>query len=70
MRYNPNMKDAFTESTSQLMERGLVKTSSRMKVIWLSLKGYTVEKKMQTPKGYSMGRLTYRTSWVLKPKAE
>lgn len=52
------------------MERGLVKTSSRMKVIWLSLKGYTVEKRMQTPKGYSMGRLTYKTSWVLKPKAE
>lgn len=65
------MKDAFTESTSQLMERGLIKTSSRMKMIWLSaVKGYEVHKRMQTPKGYSMGRLTYKTSWVLKPKAE
>jgi hypothetical protein len=31
-------------------------------------RGYSVEKKIQTPKGYSMGRLTYKTSWVLKPK--
>ena len=65
------MKDAFTESTSQLMERGLIKTSSRVKMIWLSaVKGYEVEKQMQTPKGYSMGRLTYRTSWVMKPKTD
>lgn len=62
------MRDGFTESTSQLMERGLVKTSSRVRAFWLSnIKGYSVEKKMQTPKGYSMGRLTYKTSWVLKP---
>lgn len=71
MGYTVAMGDMFTESTSQLVARGLVKTSSRMYKTWLSMvRGYEVEKRMQTPKGYSLGRLTYRTSWVLKPTAK
>jgi len=63
------MSDIFSESTSQLMRRGRVKTSSRLYKSWLSvIRGWTVEKKVQTPKGYSFGRLTYKTSWVMKPK--
>lgn len=58
----------FAESTSQLMRRGRVKTSSRLRMAWLTFRGWTVEKKVHTPKGYSFGRLTYKTSWVLKPK--
>jgi hypothetical protein len=57
-----------TESTSQLTRRGRVKTSNRLYLLWLFLRGWTVEKKVQTPQGYSFGRLTYKTSWVLKPK--
>lgn len=65
------MKDPFTESTSQLMKRGFVKTSSWWRKTWLSaIRGYEVHKQLQTPKGYSMGRLTYRKSWVLKPANE
>lgn len=59
----------FAESTSQLMRRGRIKTSSRIRVFWLStIRGWEVEKKVQTPQGYSFGRLTYKTSWILKPK--
>ncbi len=37
--------------------------------MWLSaFRGFEVERKVQTPKGYSFGRLTYKTSWVLRPK--
>jgi hypothetical protein len=51
------------------MRRGRVKTSNRAYLFWLSvIRGWTVEKKVQTPQGYSFGRLTYKTSWVLKPK--
>ena len=64
------MSGIFTsESTSQLMRRGRVKTSSRVKTFWLSrIRGWIIEKRVQTPQGYSFGRLTYKTSWVLKPK--
>ncbi len=63
------MSNIFSsESTSQLMRRGRVKTSNRLYLLWLSVRGWTVEKKVQTPQGYSFGRLTYKTSWVLKPK--
>lgn len=65
------MSDHFEESTTQLNKRGLVKTSSRLYKTWLSLfRGFTVEMKTQTPMGYSLGRLTYKTSWVLRPKQE
>ena len=65
------MPDMFTETTSQIVRSGRVKTSSRFYRIWLStFRGWTVEKKVQTPKGYSLGRLTYKTSWVLRPKQD
>ena len=65
------MPDMFTETTSQIVRSGRVKTSSRVYRIWLStFRGWTVEKKVQTPKGYSLGRLTYKTSWVLRPKQD
>ncbi len=63
------MDDSFTETTSQIVRSGRVKTSSLMYKTWLStFRGFTVERKVQTPKGYSFGRLTYKTSWVLRPK--
>ena len=63
------MNDLFTESTSQIIKSGRVKTSSLMYKTWLStFLGFTVERKVQTPKGYSCGRLPYKTSWVLRPK--
>ena len=63
------MNDSFSESTSQIIRSGRVKTSSLMYKIWLStFRGFVVERKIQTPKGYSFGRLTYKTSWVLRPK--
>ena len=65
------MPDMFTETTSQIVRSGRVKTSSRVYRFWLStFRGWTVEKKVQTPKGYSLGRLTYKTSWVLRPKQD
>ena len=59
----------FAESTSQILRSGRTKTSSVIYKTWLStFRGYTIEKKIQSPKGYSMGRLIYKTSWVLRPK--
>lgn len=63
------MGDMFTESTSQIVRSGRVKTSSRLYKTYLSwFRGFSVEKRLQTPKGYTAGRLTYKTSWVLKPE--
>jgi hypothetical protein len=44
----------------------MIKTSSRLRKAWLSFRGYSVVRRVKTPKGYSLGRLTYETSWVLK----
>ncbi len=64
------MTDPFVDSTSQLLSRGMIKTSSRLRKAWLSMfRGYDVVKRMKTPKGYSLGRLTYITSWVLQPRS-
>ena len=64
-----SMGNLFTESTSQIIKSGRVKTSSVMYKTWLSIfRGFVVERKIQTPKGYSLGRLTYKTSWVMRPK--
>lgn len=63
------MDQKFTETTSQIVLRGRIKTSSRLYKTWLSVfRGFVVEKRIQTPKGYSFGRLTYRTSWIMGPK--
>ena len=63
------MQDSFSESTSRIVKSGRVKTSSVLYRIWLSkFRGFVVERKIQTPKGYTFGRLTYKTSWVLRPK--
>ncbi|MEK7793491.1 MAG: hypothetical protein AAB353_03130 [Candidatus Hydrogenedentota bacterium] len=57
----------FMDSTTKLLKRGRVKTSSYMYKSWLSLvRGYVVERMVTTPKGYSLGRLTYQRSWILK----
>ena len=62
------MSDFFLDSTTQLTARGRVKTSSFLYKTWLALfRGYSVERTVQTPKRYAMGRLTYQKSWVLKP---
>lgn len=64
------MQDSFSESTSRIVKSGRVKTSSVFYRIWLSkFRGFVVERKIQTPKGYTFGRLTYKTSWVLRPKS-
>ncbi len=61
----------FGESTTGLTSRGRIKTSSRLYKMWLSLfRGYAVVTRTQTPMGYTLGRLTYKTSWVLRPKEE
>ena len=61
------MAQPFTDDTSVLLRQGRIKTSSRIRKMWLSFRGYKVEKRVQIPLGYSLGRLTYRTSWVLRP---
>lgn len=63
------MSGLFRESTSQIVKSGRVKTSSVIYKMWLSkFRGFEVERKIQTPKGYTFGRLIYKTSWVLSPK--
>ena len=62
------MNDLFRESTSQILKSGRIKTSSRLYKSWLQFRGFQIERKVQSPKGYSLGRLTYKTSWVLSPK--
>lgn len=63
------MPDIFEETTTQLNKRGRIKTSSHIKAFWLSrVKGFTVERRLRTPIGYSFGKLTYKTVWILKPK--
>lgn len=63
------MSDPFAESTSQIIQSGRVKTASRLYKFWLcAVRGYSVEKKVTTPLGYSLGRLKYKTRWVLKPE--
>lgn len=63
------MSELFRESTSQIVKSGRVKTSSIIYKMWLSkFRGFEVERKIQTPKGYTFGRLIYKTSWVLSPK--
>ena len=63
------MSSLFTDGTSRILKEGRVKTTSKLYVAWLStFRGYKVEARTQTPLGYSMGRLRYKTSWVLRPK--
>lgn len=65
------MSDLFTENTSQIIRSGRIKTSSRFYRFWLStFRGWAVERRVQTPKGYTLGRLTYKTSWVLRRKQD
>ena len=50
-----------------LFEPGSVRTSSRVRMWWLTtVKDYRVVSIMNHPKKYSMGRLTYERTWVLK----
>ena len=65
------MPSPFSDDTDLLLKEGRVKTSSKLYMKWLStFRGYKVETRMQMPKGYSLGRLQYKTSWVLRPKEE
>ncbi len=64
------MSDIFEETTTQLHKRGRIKTSSRLRAIWLcKARGFTVERRLRTPIGYSFGKLTYITVWILKPRS-
>ena len=64
------MSDIFEETTTQLNKRGRIKTSSHLRAIWLSkARGFTVERRLRTPIGYSFGKLTYMTVWILKPRS-
>ncbi len=66
--YNYFMDNLFSESTSQIVQSGRVKTSSAIYKFWLSkFRGFTIERKIQTPQKYAFGRLSYKTSWILKP---
>lgn len=64
------MSDPFTEeSTGRDLDSGRIKTNSRVYKFWLStFRGFTVERKVSTPLGYSLGRLKYKVSWVMRPK--
>ena len=63
------MSDIFAETTTQLHKRGRIKTSSRVQAFWLSkARGFMVERRLRTPIGYSFGKLTYKTVWILKPR--
>ena len=56
----------LVESES-LLEPGAVRTASRVKMWWLTrVKDYRVVTVMSHPKKYSMGRLTYERTWILK----
>jgi len=51
-----------------LLKPGYVKTSSRVQKWWLTtIKGYEVEQILRFPKRYSMGRLIFGQSWILRP---
>lgn len=63
------MSDIFAETTTQLNKRGRVKTTSRLQAMWLSkMKGFIIERRLRTPVGYSFGKLSYKTVYILKPK--
>ena len=65
------MQDPFTDDTGKISESGRIKTSSPLRRLWLTLfRGYFVERTLRSPKGYTLGRLTYKTSWVLAHKSE
>lgn len=51
-----------------LLKPGYVKTSSRFQKWWLTtVKGYQVDHVVRFPKRYSLGRLVYGQSWILRP---
>ena len=55
-------------STSKILARGAIKTSSRIRVVWLTrFRGYNIERIIRHPKHYTLGRLVYDKSWILKP---
>ena len=63
------MQDPFTDDTSKISRSGRIKTSSPLRRLWLTLfQGYFVERTLRSPKGFTLGRLTYETSWVLARK--
>lgn len=65
------MQDLFTDDTSKITRSGRIKTSSPLRRLWLTLfQGYFVERTLRSPKGFTLGRLTYKTSWVLARKSE
>lgn len=54
-------------STSKLLAEGAIKTSSRVKVMWLTrFRGYNVDRVIKHPKHYTFGRLSYDTTYILK----
>ena len=50
-----------------MVEPGAIKTSSRWKMWWLTnVKRYSIVSVVTHPKKYSMGRLVYEKTWILK----
>ncbi len=63
------MSRSIQGGADQILRNGLVKTSSKLYMAWLSnFRGYKVEARKHMPTGYFLGRLQYKTSWVLRPK--
>lgn len=56
-------------SSHWLMAHGYLKTSSRLRKLWLTkVKGYRIATAVQSPKKNFLGRrIAYSTIWVLKP---
>ncbi|GMW03782.1 MAG: hypothetical protein AMXMBFR84_49160 [Candidatus Hydrogenedentota bacterium] len=54
--------------SSAFLKPGMVKTNSRMRMWWLTtVRNFKVEQIITHPKKYSMGRLKYSRTWLLKP---
>lgn len=57
------------KSTAEVKASGRVKTSSQIYMRWLTwVRRFKVEEVMRHPKGYSMGRMIYDNTWILRPK--
>ena len=53
---------------SELIRQGLIRTSSKVRVWWLvKVRRWTVNHHIRQPKRYSLGRLVYRDTWLLRP---
>jgi hypothetical protein len=55
-------------NSSALLKPGYIKTSSKIYMFWMTkFRGYQIMQVIQHPKKYSLGRLVYERTWVLRP---